>query len=86
MRAHLLLDKCLNKKNSSSILKNDPDFRYLLEEAEAVYSDMLTGKKSYEELKELDALQTAQRKIRIKRDRLSQSSKTSNLWIKHRIC
>ena len=43
LRGHLLVDKCLHSQLITEIAKDDPEIQTLLDQAEELYSSLLSG-------------------------------------------
>ena len=62
-RWHLLLDKCLNHLIVSEILKENPEFATLVEESEVIYSSLIAGEATLDDVGLSDTLTTVQQEV-----------------------
>ena len=46
LRGHMLVDKCLHSQLITEVVKDNPDIRTLLDEAEELYLTLLNGEKT----------------------------------------
>ena len=82
-RGHLLVDRCLNHMVVSELQEDDSQFESLVNQAEEMYSSMVTKETTLESAAASDMLNKIKRKVDTKRSDLSTRSKTSRLWVNY---
>ena len=82
-RGHLLTDKCLNHLIVSETLEANPEFASLVEESEEIYSSLIAGETTLEDVALSDTLATVQQEVNKVKMELQSSSKTSQLWLQY---
>ena len=80
-RGHLLTDKCLNHLIVSETLEVNPEFASPVEESEEIYSSLIAGETTLEDVALSDTLATVQQEVNKVKMKLQSRSKTSQFWL-----
>ena len=80
-RGHLLTDKCLNHLIASETLEANPEFASPVEESEEIYSSLIAGETTLEDVALSDTLATVQQEVNKVKMKLQSRSKTSQFWL-----
>ena len=79
---HVLTDKCLKHLVVSEKLEANPEFASL-EESEEIYSSLIAGETTLEDVALSDTLATGQQEVNKVKMVLQSRSKTSQLWLQY---
>ena len=80
---HLLVDKCLHSQLVMEMTKDDPQIQTWLDQAEELYSSLLIGEMMLEDAACSEVLIKLETVIEKNKSELSQTSKTSQLWLNY---
>ena len=83
LRGHLLVDKCLHSQVITEMSKDDPEIQTLLEQAEELYSSLLSGETTLGDAACSEVLIKLEAVMEKKKSELAQTSKTSQLWLNY---
>ena len=83
LRGHLLVDKCLHSQLITEITKDDPEIQTLLDQAEELYSSVLSGETTLGDAACSEVLIQLETVTEKKKSELAQTSKTSQLWLNY---
>ena len=84
MRGHLLVDKCLHSQLITEMATDDPEIQTLLDQAEELYSSVLSGETMLADAACSEVLIHLET-VTGKKSELAQTSKTSQLWLDQRM-
>ena len=82
-RGHLLVSKCLTQQIAANVIESEPDFDNLLPELERLYTLLEAGEIDLETLLKTDCVERSVKALASKKSELSNSSKTSKLWLNY---
>ena len=80
LRGHPLVDKCLHSPLITEMAKDVPEIQTLLDQADELYSSLLSGEVTLGDAEVMIQLETVTEK---KKSELAQTSKTSQLWLNY---
>ena len=80
LRGHLLVDKCLHSQLITEMAKDNPEIQTLLDQAEELYSSLLSGETTLGDAACSEVLIQLETVTEKKKSELAQTSKTSQLW------
>ena len=83
LRGHLLVDKCLHSQLITEVAKDNPEIRTLLDQAEELYSSLLSGEMTHADAAASEVLIELETVTGTKKLELAQTSKTSQLWLNY---
>ena len=83
LRGHLLVDKCLHSQLITDIAKDDPEIQTLLDQAEELYSSLLSEETTLGDAACSEVLIQLETVTEKKKSELAQTSKTSQLWLNY---
>ena len=83
LRGHLLVDKCLHSQLITEVAKDNPEIPTLLDQAEELYSSLLSGEMTRADAAASEVLIKLQTVTETKKLELAQTSKTSQLWLNY---
>ena len=83
LRGHLLVDKCLHSQLITEMAKDDPEIQTLLDQAEELYSSLLSGETTLGDAACSEVLIQLETVTEKKKSELAQTSKTSQLWLNY---
>ena len=81
LRGHLLVDKCLHSQPITEMAKDDPEIQTLLDQADELYSSLLSGETTLGDAACSEVLIQLETVTEKKKSELAQTSKTSQLWL-----
>ena len=82
-RAHLLVDKCLNRKVVSDLIQDIPEISEMIEEAEKQYTMLKDVKISLESVSSSSVLSQVQKELKKRKREICDRSKTSHVWLNY---
>ena len=83
LRCHLLADKCLYSQLITGMFKDDPEIQTLLDQAEELYSSLLSGEMTLRDAAGSEVLIKLETVMEKEKSELAQTSKTSQLWLNY---
>ena len=83
LRGHLLVDKCLHSQLITEMAKDDPEIQTLLDQADELYSSLLSGETTLGDAACSEVLIQLETVTEKKKSELAQTSKTSQLWLNY---
>ena len=83
LRGHLLVDKCLHSQLITEVAKDNPEIPTLLDQAEELYSSLLSGEMTRADAAASEVLIKLETVTETKKLELAQTSKTSQLWLNY---
>ena len=83
LQGHLLADKCLYSHLITEMVKDDPEIQTLLDQAEELYSSLLSGEMTLRDAAGSEVLIKLETVMEKEKSELAQTSKTSQLWLNY---
>jgi len=83
LRGHILVDKCLYSQFITEMAKDDPEIQTVLDQAEELYSSLLSGETTLGDAACSEVLIQLETVMDRKKSELAQTSKTSQLWMNY---